>query len=604
MNLPPPHNSAVPPRGRRSLARRLAGRGHGDPDIFSSERSFAPPIGTQLGASGELRGYYIDFSVKVHEPVWPPSWLRERDEQLHIATVQWALGAWERYLKGDGDAWRQAAISAGDHLLSAQQRDGVWNGAWLHWFPMPHTYRIEPPWVSGIAQGEGASLMARLFAGTGDERYAEAARRALAPMRLPTASGGVLSEIDGLPFFEEYPTTPDSLVLNGGIFALWGFHDVARALDDVEAKQWFEGGLDALVNLLPRYDTGYWSRYDLFPHPVINVASAAYHLLHVKQLEILASLSERDELTQASERFDSYRDSALGRRRAFAHKVLFRALVPRNALLAHKLPWNTHARGNADAFVLCYHAVSEDWESSLAVSPELLEGHLKTLLRAGYTPVTFSEAVRGGHREKVFAVTFDDAYESIERLARPVMEPLGVPGTVFVPTAQVGAESLSWPGIDQWRDTPRARELQPLSWRQLRDLAGAGWEIGSHTRTHPKLTQIPPERRLEELVRSREECEREIGGRCLSVAYPYGDEDIAVARAAVDAGYATGASLPPPYNERSTMSWPRTGIYGVDGPLRFRIKRSRLARRVRRTVLGDALASAFHARGDRPEASS
>ena len=604
MNLPPPDNQVPSPAERASPFRRLAGRGDGEPDIFGSEGSFAPPMGTQLGDAGELRGYYIDFSLKADEPAWPPRWLLEPDDQLHIATVQWALGAWERYLKGEGEQWRAAALSGADHLVATQQREGVWDGAWLHWFPMPHTYRIEPPWPSGIAQGEGASLMARLFAETGDERYADSARRALRPMQLPTKLGGALCEVDGLPFFEEYPTKPASLVLNGGIFALWGFHDVARGLGDQEAEQWFEGGLDALVGLLPRYDMGYWSRYDLFPHPVSNIASPAYHFLHVKQLEILATLSGRDVFQRTSERFDSYRIPKLNRRRAFAHKLGFRIVTPRNDVLAHRLPWNNRVRGSADVIVLCYHAVSEAWDSSLAVSPSQLESHLTSLLSAGYEPATFSDAVRGDHQSKTFAVTFDDAYESVLRLAAPVMDRLSVPGTVFVPTAHIQDRPMSWPGIDRWSGTPDEDELLPLTWDQLRSLAGAGWEIGSHTRTHPHLTELPEDRCIEELLLSRQECEREIGVSCLTVAYPYGDENKAVARAAVEAGYANGASLPPPFNEPTMMSWPRTGLYRVDGPVRFRIKRSRLARRLRVSLLGDRLAALFHVWGSRPEAPS
>ncbi len=46
----------------------------------------------------------------------------------------------------------------------------------------------------------------RLYHETADERFADAGTRALHPMRVPVAAGGALTEVDGLPFFKEYPT--------------------------------------------------------------------------------------------------------------------------------------------------------------------------------------------------------------------------------------------------------------------------------------------------------------------------------------------------------------------------------------------------------------
>ena len=39
----------------------------------------------------------------------------------------------------------------------------------------------------------------------------------------------------------------------------------------------------------------------------------------------------------------------------------------------------------------------------------------------------------------------------------------------------------------QWLDSPHAGELTPMSWDELGELSELGWELGSHTRTHPRL---------------------------------------------------------------------------------------------------------------------
>ena len=76
----------------------------------------------------------------------------------------------------------------------------------------------------------------RLYRETGDESLAEAARARSRRSKSRVSEGGVRAEFGGGPFFEEYPTRPSSYVLNGGIFALSGCHDVAAALGDGAAS--------------------------------------------------------------------------------------------------------------------------------------------------------------------------------------------------------------------------------------------------------------------------------------------------------------------------------------------------------------------------------
>lgn len=258
----------------------------------------------------------------------------------------------------------------------------------------------------------------------------------------------------------------------------------------------------------------------------------------------------------------------------------------------------------SDPLVLAYHAVSQSWPATLATSPARLETQLEHLLRHGYYGTTFAEAVHSasedgngngnGDGDRVddgrmaLCVTFDDAFRSVIESAFPIMERLGVTGTVFVPTAYVGQDRpMRWPGIEQWLDTKHERELACMNWDELRSLSDAGWEIASHTRTHPHLTQIDDRQLREELVGSRDEISAEIGHPCRTLAYPFGDHDERVQRAARDAGYeAAGAVRPGP---RNRWAWPRVGVYPADGPLRFRVKASRGIRRARGSHLGTLL---------------
>jgi hypothetical protein len=114
---------------------------------------------------------------------------------------------------------------------------------------------------------------------------------------------------------------------------------VAAALGDREADALAREGIETLAASLHRYDTGAWSRYDLFPHPIANIASPMYHRLHINQLRAMAAISDDPRFAATAERFERYAASRIALARAYAHKIGFRLLVPRNRWLAHRLPW-------------------------------------------------------------------------------------------------------------------------------------------------------------------------------------------------------------------------------------------------------------------------
>ena len=245
-----------------------------------------------------------------------------------------------------------------------------------------------------------------------------------------------------------------------------------------------------------------------------------------------------------------------------------------------------------DILTLCYHAVSPRWTARISITPAALESQVEYLARRGYKGVRFTEAVLGEVEGKCVAITFDDGYASTFRLARPILDRFGMAGTLFIPTDYLGGGPMSWPGIEQWIGTEHEQELLPMSWEQARELADAGWEIGSHTKSHPLLTEMPDERLQEELVGSRLICEQMLDRPCRSIAYPYAEQDARVVAAAARAGYATGTASREHLLEPSAHAWPRVGVYHEDSLRVFRLKASPLVRRIRRSGAMMALADA------------
>lgn len=62
-----------------------------------------------------------------------------------------------------------------------------------------------------------------------------------------------------------------------------------------------------------------------------------------------------------------------------------------------------------------------------------------------------------------------------------------------------------------------------MSETQKRAFVAAGWEIGAHTLSHPRLAALPPSVAANEIIQSKAELESRLSIEVLSCAYPYGN---------------------------------------------------------------------------------
>jgi peptidoglycan/xylan/chitin deacetylase (PgdA/CDA1 family) len=222
-----------------------------------------------------------------------------------------------------------------------------------------------------------------------------------------------------------------------------------------------------------------------------------------------------------------------------------------------------------EVLVLCYHGVSETWPAATTVAPGDFEEQISSLVARGYKGATLCEALTTPASAKTLVVTFDDAHRSVLELAAPVLERLGVPGTMFVPTDYPDSgRPMAWDGYAEWMGTEHEGELDCMGWDDLRGLAEGGWEIGSHTRSHPRLSRLGDAEILAELVESRAVCEKEMRTPCRSLAYPYSDYDDRVVRAAREAGYLLAVTVPRGPQAPLPLQWPRVGVYCGEGSRR------------------------------------
>ena len=180
-----------------------------------------------------------------------------------IAIAQYGLARFNRWCSTADDADRAAWLAVAQWLTQELKPNAHGVPVWFHHFDWPYRQLLKAPWYSGLAQGNGLSLLVRAAQATGDPAFAAGAHRAFQSFQRSVSEGGVLVEDDrGHVWIEEYLVDPPSHILNGFIWALWGVYDYARWTGRAEAENLWRACLRTLEARLGDFDTGWWSLYE------------------------------------------------------------------------------------------------------------------------------------------------------------------------------------------------------------------------------------------------------------------------------------------------------------------------------------------------------
>lgn len=202
--------------------------------------------------------------------------------------------------------------------------------------------------------------------------------------------------------------------------------------------------------------------------------------------------------------------------------------------------------------VLLYHNIGpfrHGTNPSVTISAEEFEKHIYWLKRHGYVGILPSDWLswyREGKRLpiKPVMITFDDAYADLVRYAFPVLEKHGFNAAVFVVTGWVG-------GTNAWLQNKYDARLCCMTEDQILDLAANGFEIGSHTQTHPDLRKLDDDEISKEMQQSAQYLGNLLGAPVKAFAYPYGAYSDA-ARKSVEQTYELAFTCEEGLNRRGT----------------------------------------------------
>jgi len=244
-----------------------------------------------------------------------------------IAIAQYGLGNYNLWCDTYKEARFQNFITAADWLVDnlVKNRHGLL--VWMHHFDFNYRDILRAPWYSGLAQGQGISLLLRAHKETNDNRFIDAANKAFQSFFVPVSRGGVVfKDKSGDLWIEEYIVEPPTHVLNGFIWGLWGIYDYAIYLNDEDSLDLFKSLTKTIIQYLHTYDNGFWSLYEHSGTKLKMISSPFYHRLHIVQLKVMSLLTNKSIFQQIAGEWENYMHNPINRYRAIAYKSLFKLI--------------------------------------------------------------------------------------------------------------------------------------------------------------------------------------------------------------------------------------------------------------------------------------
>jgi peptidoglycan/xylan/chitin deacetylase (PgdA/CDA1 family) len=188
--------------------------------------------------------------------------------------------------------------------------------------------------------------------------------------------------------------------------------------------------------------------------------------------------------------------------------------------------------------ILCYHKISSPPKrvriKGLYLEPKLFLRQMIEIKQEGLT-ASFLGCSDVSKKETI-TVTFDDGFVSNLVEAVPVMKKVGVQAINYLVADRLGQTS-DWEAREGGEADPLMDESQVREW------LAAGHQIGAHTCTHPRLSQLSEAQAKEEISASRKKLEDRFGVLIDHFAYPYGDYNPATIELVREAGFKTAVTM-------------------------------------------------------------
>lgn len=231
------------------------------------------------------------------------------------------------------------------------------------------------------------------------------------------------------------------------------------------------------------------------------------------------------------------------------------------AAKATKFYESSNAKG---VTVINYHSFGDYKEiANINITEKLFREQLKMLKDNGYTTITEDQLIaylqgHGRIPEKSVFLTIDDGYESVYKIAYPILKEMGMQATLFVIANDVeigfrkNVPMANWQQIKEMSDSGIihiGNHTYDLHWRGKNDTAKHEAMILNQKKNGEPLTNDERRRYIQEdVTKAHQLIEKYTGKAPKSFAYPYGVYDRIAEQAVKEAGYTIDYSTQGGYN--------------------------------------------------------
>lgn len=179
--------------------------------------------------------------------------------------------------------------------------------------------------------------------------------------------------------------------------------------------------------------------------------------------------------------------------------------------------------------VLMYHSIGELQGNDAVISRARFSEQMEYLYRNGYRTLTLDELAAFLDKKQPLpprsvVLTFDDGYRDTYEVAMPILKQYGFKSVMFIPAGDVG---------------------QRLSWQELKEMRSTGMQIASHSLTHRELGGMSPVEQAQEIKRSKELLDQNLGQDTRDFCYPNGSYNAETLRLLAQNGFRLAVTIEP-----------------------------------------------------------
>lgn len=179
--------------------------------------------------------------------------------------------------------------------------------------------------------------------------------------------------------------------------------------------------------------------------------------------------------------------------------------------------------------IFMYHFLLDDYGNYPDVEnfmkPETFEEQLKYITENGYETIFMNEIENLEEYTKPVCLTVDDVFVYFYNDGFPLIKKYNVKVTLCIIYEYINGENY-------------------LTTEQIKEMLDSGLvSIESHTMSHQKLTTLSTEEKRRQIIKSKENLEKDFGIEVSTLCYPVGDYNNEVIEIAKEAGYKYGIAM-------------------------------------------------------------